>query len=244
MVNPKCLKPQQSPGSPEQPLQERHAFRISSLLGLYLPESSLRRLGGDCIGTARELSPRVRRGLPWDCQRALSEGQEGTARELSPRVRRGLHGTAGELSPRVRRELPGSSLRGSGGDCIGTARELSPGFPYNIFTYCSICRVDCKFERNKIITIKTVCDMSCPVLAACYELHCTQNGGLSPCRMPSTHWLTGPVMFTALRSLSPCSFATRCRAHSSNVAMKPSRTLRWKQGWSKRLWCLHFCPAT
>jgi Zn-finger protein len=23
-------------------------------------------------------------------------------------------------------------------------------FPYNIFTYCSICRVDCKFARNKI----------------------------------------------------------------------------------------------
>jgi hypothetical protein len=22
-------------------------------------------------------------------------------------------------------------------------------FPYNIFTYCSICRVDCKFARNK-----------------------------------------------------------------------------------------------
>jgi hypothetical protein len=22
-------------------------------------------------------------------------------------------------------------------------------FPYNIFAYCSICRVDCKFARNK-----------------------------------------------------------------------------------------------
>jgi hypothetical protein len=22
-------------------------------------------------------------------------------------------------------------------------------FPYNIFTYCSICRVDCKFATNK-----------------------------------------------------------------------------------------------
>jgi hypothetical protein len=23
-------------------------------------------------------------------------------------------------------------------------------FPYNIFTYCSTCRVDCKFARNKL----------------------------------------------------------------------------------------------
>jgi hypothetical protein len=28
-------------------------------------------------------------------------------------------------------------------------------FPYNIFAYCSICRVDCKFARNKIK--KNVC---------------------------------------------------------------------------------------
>jgi hypothetical protein len=26
-------------------------------------------------------------------------------------------------------------------------------FPYNIFAYCSICRVDCKFARNKKIYI-------------------------------------------------------------------------------------------
>jgi hypothetical protein len=30
-------------------------------------------------------------------------------------------------------------------------------FPYNIFTYCSICRVDCKFERNKIKKNPLVC---------------------------------------------------------------------------------------
>jgi hypothetical protein len=29
-------------------------------------------------------------------------------------------------------------------------------FPYNIFTYCSICRVDCKFARNKKNTYKNV----------------------------------------------------------------------------------------
>jgi hypothetical protein len=34
-------------------------------------------------------------------------------------------------------------------------------FPYNIFAYCSICRVDCKFARNKIK--KKGLDMNIPV---------------------------------------------------------------------------------
>jgi hypothetical protein len=42
-------------------------------------------------------------------------------------------------------------------NCLETAAFLvtlddcsAQVFPYNIFAYCSICRVDCKFARNKI----------------------------------------------------------------------------------------------
>jgi hypothetical protein len=34
-------------------------------------------------------------------------------------------------------------------------------FPYNIFDYCSICRVDCKFARNKKKFVK-VLRFTCP----------------------------------------------------------------------------------
>jgi hypothetical protein len=30
-------------------------------------------------------------------------------------------------------------------------------FPYNIFTYCSTCRVDCKFARNKLTKMHDTC---------------------------------------------------------------------------------------
>jgi hypothetical protein len=32
-------------------------------------------------------------------------------------------------------------------------------FPYNIFAYCSICRVDCKFARNKKNLTRIVFDV-------------------------------------------------------------------------------------
>jgi hypothetical protein len=34
-------------------------------------------------------------------------------------------------------------------------------FPYNIFAYCSICRVDCKFARNKKKISSQLCRTLC-----------------------------------------------------------------------------------
>jgi hypothetical protein len=82
-----------------------------------------------------------------------------------------------------------------------------------------------------------------PDTSSVYKTSSPQDSGFSPCRMLSTQWLTGAVMLMARRSVPLASFSTRLRAQSWNVPMKPSRTLRWKQGWSKRLWCLHFRPA-
>jgi hypothetical protein len=42
-------------------------------------------------------------------------------------------------------------------------------FPYNIVAYCSICRVDCKFARNKKNII--VCPALCLLLRALIFLH-------------------------------------------------------------------------
>jgi hypothetical protein len=66
-------------------------------------------------------------------------------------------------------------------------------FPYNIFAYCSICRIDCKFARNKkkmfFITGHAVAQQM--VEALCYKPEgCGLSGSSSIMALKFTHLVT------------------------------------------------------